>query len=61
MIITASRSVSKKSGAVHRQTKLYVLAAAIHLNPQRLGLMLRERIAMPPDIAARLREALGPR
>lgn len=42
-----------------RQTKLYVLAAEVHLNPQRLGLMLREKIPMPPDIARRLREALG--
>ena len=44
-----------------RQTKLYILAAAIQLNPQRLGLMLRERIPMPPDIASKLRGVLETR
>jgi hypothetical protein len=42
-----------------RQAKLYVVAAAIQLNPQRLGLMLREKIPMTPEVASRLRSALA--
>jgi hypothetical protein len=37
------------------------LAAIIRLNPQRLGSMLSERIPMPADVAARLRDALARR
>lgn len=41
-----------------RRVYLYYLAAAVGLNPSRLGAMLGERIPMPDGIAARLAEAL---
>ncbi len=42
-----------------RQIPLYQLAARVNLNPQRLGQMLRERIPLSPEVAARLHEALA--
>jgi plasmid maintenance system antidote protein VapI len=42
-----------------RQIRRYELAAMIHLNPQRLGSMLSERIPMPEDVAVRLRNVLA--
>lgn len=42
-----------------RQIRRYELAARIHLNPQRLGAMLSERVPMPAAVAARLRVVLA--
>lgn len=37
---------------------IYELAAEVGVHPARLGAMLNERRAMPPDVAARVSEAL---
>lgn len=41
-----------------RRLKLYELAPRVGLNPQRLGQMLGEKIAMPPDVIERVSEAI---
>jgi hypothetical protein len=37
---------------------LYELAAKVGVHPGRLGMMLGEKVPMPPEIAARVSEAL---
>jgi hypothetical protein len=43
------------------QVPLYRLAATIGVHPGRLGQMLNERLPMPADVVARIREALAER
>jgi hypothetical protein len=37
---------------------IYQLAAEVPIHPSRLGMMLNERLPMPPDVAKRLADVL---
>lgn len=43
-----------RAAIARARVPLYLLAAQVQLHPSRLGLMLNERVPLPPELAARI-------
>lgn len=41
-----------------RRVKLYLVAAAVHVHPVRLGQMLAEKVVLAPELAERVMRAI---